>query len=190
MYKLTLPTILTWLRLAMIPFFVAVYSLPDNLVQYNYKDNLATFIFTLAAITDYFDGYLARKLKQESSFGAFLDPVADKALVVSALVILISQQRTFVFAVIVIIVREIAVSALREWMAQIGGAKNTAVHYIGKVKTVVQFLAILILLFNYNNLINILGNILMLIAVLLTIVSMFYYLEQAKKYIKNNYNSN
>jgi CDP-diacylglycerol--glycerol-3-phosphate 3-phosphatidyltransferase/cardiolipin synthase len=167
---------------------VAIYSLPDSLIPLNYKDCIAALIFAVAAFTDYLDGYLARKLKQESSFGAFLDPVADKALVVAALIILTSQNRTFIFATIIIIVREIAVSALREWMAQIGGTKNTAVHYIGKLKTVVQFLAIFTLLFNYNNITNTIGNILMLFAVLLTVISMFYYLEQAKKYIKNNSN--
>ena len=139
-------------------------------------------IFVFAAFTDYLDGYLARKLKQESSFGAFLDPVADKAIVAAALVVLIHLDRTFVFAAIIIIVREIAISALREWMAQLGTVKSVAVAYIGKLKTALQFVAISLLLFDHNT--NYIGNICMLLAVIFTVISMFYYLEQAKHHFK------
>lgn len=145
-----------------------------------YKNLVATIIFIVAAATDYLDGYLARKMKLESNFGAFLDPVADKALVAASLVVLVNLHRTFMFAAIIIIVREIAISALREWMAQLGEGKSVAVAYVGKLKTASQMGAIGFLLLDYNT--NILGNILMLLAVVLTIISMFYYLEQAKKY--------
>lgn len=177
---LTLPTLLTWFRVALVPVFVGIYYIPDALIIMPYKNLIATVVFAVAAITDYFDGYLARKLKQESNFGAFLDPVADKALVAACLVVLVNLQRTFVFAAIIIVVREIAISALREWMAKVGQHQNVAVAYIGKLKTTFQMIAIGLLLFDYHT--NFIGNLFMLAAVILTVVSMFYYLEQAKKY--------
>lgn len=178
--RMPLPTILTWLRIILVPFFVAVYYLPDSVMGMFCKNIVATSIFVFAAITDYFDGYLARKMHLESKFGAFLDPVADKALVAASLVVLVDLHRTFVFAAIIIIVREIAISALREWVAQIGEVKSVAVMYLGKLKTTCQMFAIGCLLFDFYT--NILGNLLMLAAVVLTLVSMFYYLDQAKKY--------
>lgn len=180
MKRLSLPTILTLIRVFLVPFFVAVYYLPDSFISMGCKNFVAALIFSLAAVTDYFDGYLARKLKQESSFGAFLDPVADKAIVAASLVVLVHLNRTFVFAAIIIILREITISALREWMAQIGKVQNVAVAYIGKLKTTCQLVAIGLLLLDYHT--NLLGNVFMLLAVVFTIVSMFYYLEQAKKY--------
>lgn len=181
--KLTLPTMLTWARIFLVPFFVAVYYLPDSLLIMVHKNFVGTALFLVAAITDYFDGYFARKLKQESSFGAFLDPVADKAIVAASLVVLIDLHRTFIFAAIIIIVREIAISALREWMAQIGKTQNIAVAYIGKIKTTMQLTAIALLLLDYHT--KIIGNVFMLLAVVFTVISMFYYLEQAKKYFNN-----
>ncbi|MCE2706156.1 MAG: CDP-diacylglycerol--glycerol-3-phosphate 3-phosphatidyltransferase [Proteobacteria bacterium] len=183
MYKITLPTLLTWLRIILVPFFVAIYYTPDSLFTMSDKNTIATIIFVFAAITDYLDGYLARKLKQESSFGAFLDPVADKAIVAAALVVLVNLDRTFVFGAIVIIIREIAISALREWMAQLGEIKSTTVAYIGKLKTALQFLAISLLLYDYHT--RFIGNIFMLLAVIFTVVSMLYYLEQAKKHFRS-----
>ncbi|MDD3266796.1 MAG: CDP-diacylglycerol--glycerol-3-phosphate 3-phosphatidyltransferase [Burkholderiales bacterium] len=180
---LTLPTLLTWFRIGLVPVFIGIYYIPDLLLPMLYKNIIAAAIFALAAVTDYLDGYLARKLKQESNFGAFLDPVADKALVASSLVMLVYLQRTFVFAAIVIILREITISALREWMAKLGNSQNIAVAYVGKLKTAFQMLAIGLLLFDYHT--RIIGNLCMLIAVVLTIMSMFYYLEQAKKYFNN-----
>jgi len=184
--KFPLPTVLTWLRIGLVPFFVGVYYFPDYLISMPTKDIVATIIFLFAAITDYFDGYLARKMKLETRFGAFLDPVADKALVAASLVVLVNLNRTFVFAAIIIIVREIAISALREWMAQVGEVKSTAVAYIGKVKTTFQMTAISLLLLNWHS--NLLGNLCMLVAVILTVVSMFYYLEQAKKHFNEERN--
>lgn len=177
--KITLPTLLTWARIVLVPFFIGVYYLPDSVVNSFDKNIISTSMFGFAAITDYLDGYLARKLKQETSFGAFLDPVADKAIIATSLVILVHLNRTFTIAAIIIIIREIAISALREWMAQLGKKENIAVHYLGKLKTFIQMLAISLLLLDYHT--NLLGNICMIIAVIFTIISMVYYLDQAKK---------
>ena len=188
--KIPLPTMLTWFRIILVPFFVGVYYLPDSLLAMPNKNITATVIFLFAAITDYLDGYLARKMNLESKFGAFLDPVADKALVAASLVVLVNLHRTFVFAAIIIIVREIAISALREWMAQLGEVKSVAVAYLGKLKTAFQMIAIGFLLFDYRGYgieANLIGNLFMLAAVILTVVSMFYYLDQAKINGINNY---
>lgn len=182
--KISWPLFLTWFRVFMVPLFVLVYYIPDLILSMSTKNYIATFIFVIASATDYLDGYLARKLNQVSSFGAFLDPVADKAIVATSLVVLVSMNRTFVFAAIVIILREIAVSALREWMAQIGQTSSVAVAYIGKLKTGLQMLSITLLI--YDNHTRVLGNFVMILAVIITIVSMFYYLKQAKKYINVN----
>ena len=185
MNKINLPTLLTWIRVFLIPLFILVYYLPDPLISMQNKNFLAAFIFALAAMTDYLDGFLARLLKQESSFGAFLDPVADKAIIATSLVVLISFQRTFIFAAVIIIVREIAISALREWMAQLGQKQSIAVAYIGKIKTALQFAAIWLLLLDYHNgyiNTNYIGNLFMLFAVIITVVSMIYYLNQAKQH--------
>ncbi len=180
--KFNIAILLTWMRIFIVPFFVAIYYLPNSIVSAEHQNIIATSLFLFAAITDYFDGYFARKLNQVSTFGAFLDPVADKAIVVTSLVILVSLQRTFLFAAIIIILREIAISALREWMAQIGNSQNLAVAYIGKIKTAMQLISIALLLLDWHT--NVLGNICMLFAVLFTIISMFYYLKQAKDFVK------
>ncbi|MBP9741832.1 MAG: CDP-diacylglycerol--glycerol-3-phosphate 3-phosphatidyltransferase [Burkholderiales bacterium] len=183
--KITWPLLLTWVRIFLVPVFVGVYYLPDILVSMPTKNVIATLIFIIAAFTDYLDGFLARLLKQESSFGAFLDPVADKAIVAASLVVLVYMQRTFMFAAIIIIVREIAISALREWMAQLGKTQSIAVAYVGKLKTTLQMVAIGLLLLDYHGTYintNYIGNFFMLLAVIITLISMFYYLEQAKKY--------
>lgn len=182
-HKLTIPTLLTWARVCAVPFFVSIYYVPDSFLSLGHKNFLGALLFLMAAVTDYLDGYFARKLKQESPFGAFLDPVADKAIVVASLVVLVDLHRTFIVAVIIIIVREIALSALREWMANIGHSQNVAVAYIGKIKTVMQMTAVTFLLLDYrvgfiNT--NIIGNIFMLLAVIFTIISMLYYLKQVQ----------
>ncbi len=138
--------ILTLVRIALIPVFVlAFYLLPDAWVR-----PATAGIFALAAITDGLDGWLARKLKQTSAFGAFLDPVADKLMVAMALVLLVQSHPSAWFAVpaAVIIGREIAVSALREWMAELGGSASVAVSLVGKLKTITQMLVVLLLLFH------------------------------------------
>ena len=183
--KMTIPLILTWIRIFLVPIFIGIYYIPDSVICMAHKNLFATLVFVFAALTDYLDGYLARLLKQETSFGAFLDPVADKAIVAASLVMLVNMQRTFVFAAIIIIIREIAVSALREWMAQIGETKSVTVAYIGKLKTSLQMLAIAFLLFDYHGSFintNYIGNCFMLLAVIITVISMFYYLKQAKKH--------
>ena len=175
-----LPTLLTWARIVAIPLIVGVYytSLPvptQNLV--------GTSLFVLFALTDWADGYLARKLNMTSAFGAFLDPVADKILVTAALLVLVRLGRLDAFIALVIIGREIAISALREWMAQIGASRSVAVHMAGKVKTVVQMVAIPFLLFDgvLFGLIDthLWGTGLIVVAAVLTIWSMVYYLQKA-----------
>ena len=141
----TIPTILTWTRIVAIPLIVGVFYLG---LQPQVQNLVATVMFVTFALTDWLDGYLARRLNQTSSFGAFLDPVADKFLVCASLLVLVHLNRADVFVALIIIGREIAISALREWMAQIGASKSVAVHMLGKVKTVVQMVAIPFLLFD------------------------------------------
>jgi cardiolipin synthase (CMP-forming) len=180
---LTIPTIMTWARIAAIPFIVAVFYLPDTFMNVAEKNLATTVMFVLFALTDWLDGYLARKLNQTSSFGAFLDPVADKFLVCACVLVLVHLGRTDVFVALIIIGREIAISALREWMAQIGASKSVAVHMIGKVKTVVQMVAIPFLLFD-GLLFGFVdthkwGVGLIWVAAVLTVWSMVYYLQKA-----------
>jgi CDP-diacylglycerol--glycerol-3-phosphate 3-phosphatidyltransferase len=177
---LTLPTLLTWARIVAIPLIVGLFYLPAEPATRNLA---ATVLFVVVALTDWLDGYLARKLNQTSSFGAFLDPVADKFLVCAALLILLQLDRVNAFVALVIIGREIAISALREWMAQIGASRSVAVHMLGKLKTVVQMVAIPFLLFDGSlfGLIDtrIWGTVLIYLAAVLTIWSMVYYLRKA-----------
>jgi len=142
---LTLPTLLTWARIVAIPLIVGVFYLPLDGATRNL---VATVLFVAFALTDWADGWLARRLNQTSSFGAFLDPVADKFLVCASLLVLVHLGRADVFAALIIIGREIAISALREWMAQIGASGSVAVHMLGKVKTTVQMVAIPFLLYD------------------------------------------
>jgi len=179
----TIPTIMTWTRIFAIPLIVGVFYLPESLSSQGDKNLIATVMFVVFALTDWLDGYLARKLNQTSSFGAFLDPVADKFLVCACVLILVHLQRTDVFVALIIIGREIAISALREWMAQIGASKSVAVHMIGKLKTVAQMVAIPFLLFDGTLLglidTHVWGAWLIWIAAVLTVWSMVYYLQKA-----------
>jgi CDP-diacylglycerol--glycerol-3-phosphate 3-phosphatidyltransferase len=175
-----LPTLLTWARIVAIPLVVGVYytDLPAA------TQNVAgTALFILFALTDWADGWLARRLDMTSSFGAFLDPVADKFLVTAALLVLVHLGRLHALIALVIIGREIAISALREWMAQIGASRSVAVHMLGKVKTVVQMVAIPFLLF-HGRLFDVIdtqlwGTVLIIASAILTIWSMVYYLQKA-----------
>ncbi|MEY2861758.1 MAG: hypothetical protein RL392_2216 [Pseudomonadota bacterium] len=180
---MTIPTIMTWTRIFAIPLIVGVFYLPDATASPAEKNLIATVMFVVFAATDWLDGYLARKLNQTSSFGAFLDPVADKFLVCACVLVLVHLQRADVFVALIIIGREIAISALREWMAQIGASKSVAVHMIGKLKTVVQMVAIPFLLFDgmLFGLINThqWGMVLIWAAAVLTVWSMVYYLQKA-----------
>lgn len=178
-----LPNTLTWLRIVLIPLFVMVFYLPDGWVPKHSINLWATAIFALAAVTDWLDGWLARRLNQMSAFGAFLDPVADKLMVAAALIVLVDLDRAGVDVALIIIGREIAISALREWMARIGQTGEVAVAYIGKLKTTVQMIAILLLLY-HDPLLGwphtfILGRWLLYLAALLTLWSMAHYLRAA-----------
>jgi CDP-diacylglycerol--glycerol-3-phosphate 3-phosphatidyltransferase len=180
---LTIPTIMTWTRIVAIPLIVGIFYLPDNVATLANKNLIATVMFVLFAATDWLDGYLARKLNQTSSFGAFLDPVADKFLVCASLLVLVHLNRADVFVGLIIVGREIAISALREWMAQIGASKSVAVHMIGKLKTVAQMVAIPFLLYD-GRVFDVIdthlwGVWLIWIAAVLTVWSMVYYLQKA-----------
>lgn len=177
-----IPILLTWLRIVAIPLMITVYFLPVSWAEPHERDLVATLIFMAAAITDWADGYLARKLDQTSAFGAFLDPVADKLMVAAALIILVQLGRADAIVATIIIGREITISALREWMAKIGAAKNVAVSMLGKIKTAAQMLAIPALLYDarlFGLDLGLLGNWLIWIAALLTLWSMGYYLRMA-----------
>jgi cardiolipin synthase (CMP-forming) len=180
---LNLPNLLTWQRILAIPLLVAVYLVPWEGWSMHSRNTVATVIFVLAAVTDWVDGYLARRLGQQTPFGAFLDPVADKLLVCVALVMLLELGRVASGVAAIIIGREIAISALREWMATIGARRSVAVSSMGKLKTVLQLVAIPLLLF-HDRLFGIvdtrlLGTWLIYLAAILTLWSMGYYLKQA-----------
>jgi len=179
---LNLPNLLTWLRIFLIPLFVGIYYFPSSWVSLPYQNLVATIIFTAAAITDWFDGWLARTLNQMSAFGAFLDPVADKLMVAAALLVLLKLERVDALVVLVIIGREITVSALREWMAKIGNSKSVAVSLLGKIKTASQMVAIPMLLYNDRIMEfdpQFVGTLLIWVAAILTILSMMYYIKAA-----------
>ncbi len=182
MMPFNIPNLLTWARILLIPMFVGVYYAPPHILTPAEQNLAATLIFVIAAITDWLDGWLARKLGQTSAFGAFLDPVADKLMVAAALIMLVQLARVDAIIAIIIISREIAISALREWMAKIGAAESTAVSFLGKIKTVAQMIAIPLLLYQ-NDIAGIsvmrIGFILILIAAVLTLWSMVYYLKMA-----------
>ncbi|MEY2621145.1 MAG: CDP-diacylglycerol--glycerol-3-phosphate 3-phosphatidyltransferase [Pseudomonadota bacterium] len=184
----TIPTLMTWTRIVAIPLIVGVFYLP---LEAELRNLMATVMFVLFALTDWLDGYLARRLNQTSAFGAFLDPVADKFLVCACLLVLVHLGRTDVFVALIIIGREIAISALREWMAQIGAARSVAVHMLGKVKTTVQMVAIPFLLFDGHLLgmidTGVWGQGLIWLAAILTVWSMVYYLQKALPIIRQHY---
>jgi CDP-diacylglycerol--glycerol-3-phosphate 3-phosphatidyltransferase len=180
------PIFLTWLRIVLIPLVVGVFYLPDALLSPMQRNVAAVVIFVLAALTDWFDGYLARRWNQTSSFGAFLDPVADKLMVTAALLMLVQLSRLDALVALVIVGREIAISALREWMAQIGASKSVAVNSLGKFKTACQMVAIPMLLFYAPLTVGgltldtrVWGDWLIYVAAFLTIWSMLYYMKLA-----------
>ena len=183
-----IPILLTWCRILLIPLLVGVFYLPQDWLSLQEKNQAATIIFIVAALTDWLDGYLARKLEQTSAFGAFLDPVADKLMVAVALIVLVDLDRTSALVAIIIIGREIAISALREWMAQIGKSSSVAVSMVGKIKTVAQMVSIPMLLFQSPLWLidmTVLGNWLIYLAALLTLWSMGYYIRRAWDQLKD-----
>ncbi|MDR2220393.1 MAG: CDP-diacylglycerol--glycerol-3-phosphate 3-phosphatidyltransferase [Methylobacillus sp.] len=177
-----IPNILTWLRILSIPLFVGVFYCPESGLPEQTRNLYATLIFAFAALTDWLDGYLARALNQTSSFGAFLDPVADKLMVAAALIVLVEFDRVGAVVAVIIIGREIAISALREWMAGLGKRQSVAVAFLGKIKTTSQMIAILFLLY-YQPIAMMdvprIGSWLMYLAAALTLISMANYLKIA-----------
>jgi len=154
-----------------------------------WQNMVGASLFLLAAITDWFDGFLARRWNQTSQFGAFLDPVADKLMVAAALILLVELDRTASWLAVIIIGREITISALREWMAQLGKAKSVAVSFIGKLKTTAQMVAIFLLVWSEPIIpgvsTQLVGTVAMYLAAILTIWSMFYYLRVAAEQFKD-----
>lgn len=172
-----IPNLITWFRIALIPVFFIVFYLP-----FQSSHLIAAIIFAIAAITDWLDGYLARNLKQTSALGAFLDPVADKLIVSVALVMLVSELAWLTIPAAIIVAREIIISALREWMAELGKRASVAVSWLGKVKTTVQMIALIVLLYcrrGDSSWILILGYLLLYLAAALTVWSMFLYIRVA-----------
>ena len=183
-----IPTALTWLRIVLIPVFVGIYYVPNEWLSPLMRNWTGMSVFALAAITDWLDGYLARRLGATSAFGAFLDPVADKLMVAAALILLVELGRAEAYLAIIIIGREIAISALREWMAQLGRSRKTAVAFVGKIKTVAQMTALIALLL-WENVIPgvstpLLGTFALWIAAILTLWSMFHYLRRAAPHFR------
>ena len=182
MIVLNVPNVVTLSRIVLIPLIIGLYYVPDDWLSWQAKNVSATTVFIFAAITDWLDGYLARRLNQLSAFGEFLDPVADKLIVVGALVALLYLGRVDMLVGLIIIGREIAISALREWMAKVGQAGSVAVAFIGKLKTMTQMIAIPLLLYQ-DELLRLdcqwLGTVLINVAAILTVASMLYYVRKA-----------
>jgi len=179
---LNIPILLTWFRIVMIPVFFAAFYVSDDTLSLHQKHMFSSLLFVFAAVTDWLDGYLARSLNQTSAFGAFLDPVADKLMVAAALILLVNLAYVDAIIAFIIIGREITISALREWMAQLGSSKSVAVSMLGKVKTTFQMVAISLLLYHepvLNFSAQAVGTLLIYIAALLTLWSMVYYLMLA-----------
>jgi CDP-diacylglycerol--glycerol-3-phosphate 3-phosphatidyltransferase/cardiolipin synthase len=179
---INIPNLLTWFRILMIPVFIAIFYLSDETLSLHNKHLVGTLIFVAASVTDWLDGYLARILNQTSAFGAFLDPVADKLMVSAALIVLVKLGYVDAIIAFIIIGREIAISALREWMAQLGSSKSIAVSMLGKVKTTFQMIAIVLLMYHepiLNFSTDKLGTLLIYLAAILTLWSMVYYLMLA-----------
>ena len=188
MILINVPNVITMSRIILIPLIIGLYYLPSDWLSLENKNLAATAVFILAAVTDWLDGYMARRLNQMSAFGAFLDPVADKLIVVGALVVLLYLGRVDALVALIVIGREIAISALREWMAQIGASKSVAVNQLGKVKTACQMVAIPMLLysgplqFGAGGFVidtRVWGLWLIYLAAILTIWSMLYYMKLA-----------
>lgn len=180
---LNLPNLITWLRIILIPLLIGIFYLPDSWLSPEGKNVASCAVFVVAAVSDWLDGYLARALNQASAFGAFLDPVADKLIVAAALIVLLQLERVEPVIALIIIGREIAISALREWMAKLGQAGSVAVAFVGKIKTASQMIAIPLLLF-HDDLFGVLsthwlGTLLINVAAVLTVISMLHYLRRA-----------
>lgn len=183
---LNIPNLLTSFRIILIPIFVIIYYLPMH-----WSAATAAFIFWLAGFTDLLDGYLARRLNQQTAFGAFLDPVADKIMVAVALVMIVDHYAVIWITVpaMIMICREIVISALREWMAELGQRASVAVSSIGKVKTAAQMIALFLLIWQYSQAMEWVGFICLYIATGLTLWSMVVYLKAAIPLLKQSNDS-
>jgi len=178
----SIPNLLTFLRILIIPLLVFVYYYPPNVIGMR----LAALLFAIAAITDWLDGYLARKLNQTSKLGAFLDPIADKLIVVTVLVMIADEfgKLSILIPALIIIGREIAVSGLREWMSELGYPGSVSVSMLGKIKTTAQMMALLLLLYRYDIFgipVFDIGVVLLYLAAALTLWSMLVYFRRAIK---------
>ena len=178
-----IPNLLTAFRIFLIPVFLVVFYLP-----YEYATTLAALIFVVAAITDALDGWVARKLDQMTKFGAFFDPVADKIMVAAALIVVVEDYSSLWITVpgLIIISRELIVSALREWMAEIGKRATVAVSSMGKLKTVAQMVALTGLLWQVNTLVNVLATMALYVSAILTLWSMYVYMNSAWQDLTND----
>lgn len=174
---MNIPNLLTLLRVVLIPVCVVMYYVP---AEWAYM--ATAILFSIAAVTDWFDGYLARKWGQTTPFGAFLDPVADKLIVAAVLVVLVERHASFWLTIpaVIIIGREIVISALRQWMAEVGSNASVAVNMIGKVKTTMQMIAIIVLLSQApGTTLSTIGIVVLQVAAVLTLWSMIVYLRAA-----------
>jgi len=183
--RFNFPLFLTWCRIVAIPLFVAVLYVPEDWIAEKSRNVISMWIFIGAAVTDWLDGYLARRWNQTTSFGAFLDPVADKLMVAAALIVLTEFGRIYAIVALIIIGREITISALREWMAQIGQSKSVAVNMAGKAKTAGPLIAFPFLLYD-DRLFGLfetrpVGHVLISVAAIITLWSMVVYLRAASK---------
>lgn len=186
--SVNVPMILTWARIALIPLIIGVFYIPDSILSPFMQNVWATTIFIVAALTDAFDGYIARKYNMESAIGAFLDTSADKLMVCAALIVLLDFGRVDMIVALIIIGREITVTALREWMAKVGAAARVKVNWFGKIKAIAQMVAIPMLLY-WDSFMGIsmawLGTILIYVAAILTIYSMVVYMRAAGPYLNS-----
>ena len=187
--SVNVPMILTWTRIALIQLIIGVFYIPGWILSPFMQNVWATIIFVIAALTDAFDGYIARKYNMESAIGAFLDTSADKLMVCAALIVLLDFGRVDMIVALIIIGREITVTALREWMAKVGAAARVKVNWFGKIKAIAQMVAIPMLLF-WEPFMGIsmawLGTILIYVAAILTIYSMVVYMRAAGPYLNSD----
>ena len=177
--RINIPMVLTWTRIALIPLIVGVFMIPTSVLSMHSQNLLGCIFFIVAAVTDALDGFIARRYGMGTTLGAFLDPVADKLMVSAALIVLLAFGRVDMLVALVIIGREITVSALREWMARVGESGKVKVNWFGKIKAIAQMVSIPMLLYfdpigAWN--VYLTGTILIYFAAILTIYSMFVYL--------------
>lgn len=189
--RINIPMVLTWARIALIPLIVGIFMVPTSILSIHTQNLLGCIFFCVAAVTDALDGWIARRFGMTTPLGAFLDPVADKLMVSAALIVLLAFGRVDMLVALIIIGREITVSALREWMARVGESGKVKVNWFGKIKAIAQMVSIpMLLYYDPINGINvyITGTVLIYIAAILTVYSMFVYLKAAAPFLSNKPN--